>query len=73
MVSKEALRLFAIKRTFGDKNSNFLGVETPSQLRFVNYFDKIINQYNKNMPKSKSLELDKIILHSSEKSINNFF
>lgn len=56
------MRFFALKRTFGNKDTHFKGVETPSQMRFVKYFEEIVNQYKKSMPNEKVLSLNKIVL-----------
>ena len=62
---KEAMKYFALKRTFGDQNSKFEGVETNSQKRFVNYYDMVVNKLNGKLPdKQENLQLDRIILRN---------
>jgi hypothetical protein len=56
------MRFFAFKRTSGNQADHFKGVETPSQMRFVHYMDKIVNKYNKKMPKERILNLSGIKL-----------
>ena len=55
------MKYFAFKRTC-DINTTFRGVETPSQRRFVNYFEKILKNFSGAMPTEKKLKLDTIIL-----------
>lgn len=63
--AEQAMKYFALKRTFGDPNSKFEGVETNSQKRFVNYYDIIVNKLNGNLPDEiENLQLDKIVLRN---------
>jgi len=59
--AKEAMAFFAAKRNVGE---HFKGVETPSQARFVGYFERIMNEFNGEMPAEKHLLFDKIVLRS---------
>ena len=61
--SEEALNYFAVKRV-GANNHEFKGAETPSQLRFVKYFDELLHKYNGNLPEDTTLELVKIKFYS---------
>lgn len=63
------MRFFAIKRSFGNKDTHFKGVETPSQKRFVKYFEEIMNKYQESLPRKRILNLKKIILKSLSISI----
>jgi hypothetical protein len=63
------MSFFALKRTNGNNEHKFKGVETASQARFVKYFEKIINELQLELPPVKSVILDRILIHS----INGFF
>ena len=63
------MRFFAIKRSFGNKDTHFKGVETPSQKRFVKYFEEIMNKYQESLPRKRILNLKKIVLKSLSISI----
>ena len=63
------MEYFALKR-IDDPNSNFIGVETPSQKRYVKYFEIILNKLNGKMPDEKSLKLKRIIIHSLNRKKN---
>ena len=65
--NKDAMKFFALKRTSGNQNDHFKGVETPSQMRFVNYMDEIVNKYHKKMPKERRLHLTGIKLTFSNR------
>jgi PTEN phosphatase family protein len=59
------MKYFSLKRTNGDLNSKFKGVETPSQKRFVEYYARILDEHFGFMPPQRSLKLNKIVLSSS--------
>lgn len=61
---KSALKKFGDRRTNWDKGSTFQGVETPSQSRFVGYYDIITNKLGGLIPSIRTLTLKKVILHS---------
>jgi hypothetical protein len=63
------MKFFALKRTNGKNEHKFMGVETPSQVRFVKYFERIIKELDFKVPTPKALHLDKIVMHS----INGIF
>lgn len=65
------MKFFALKRTFGDRQSHFKGVETPSQRRFVKYFEEIVYKYNNSLPRRRMLGITKIVLKAL--TISNFF
>jgi PTEN phosphatase family protein len=44
--ASEALHFFGEKRTDKSKGSKFQGVETKSQTRFVDYFDRVLQQFS---------------------------
>jgi hypothetical protein len=60
--SDDALRFFASQRM--GKSTEFRGAETPSQLRFVKYFDVLLNQYDGILPDKSELTLDSIDLNN---------
>lgn len=62
--AKEALLKFGDRRTNWDKGSTFQGVETPSQSRFVGYFEIIKNDLGGLLPSICKLRLNKIIIKS---------
>ena len=69
---EDALNKFGDRRTNWDKGKTFQGVETPSQSRFVEYYDIIIKNYDGLNPPIRNLKLKKIIIHSI-KGINKFY
>lgn len=58
----EALQLFAEARTDLRAGSTFQGVETPSQTRYVGYYDKILHVHNHRIPPIVSLRLKSITI-----------
>ena len=62
--AEAALKKFGDARTDWVKGSKFQGVETPSQSRFVGYFEKVLTQHGGNPPPRNELKLTKIIIHS---------
>jgi PTEN phosphatase family protein len=62
--AKEALDKFGDRRTNWDKGNVFQGVETPSQSRFVGYYDIITNKLGGLLPPIRVLKLAKVIIHS---------
>jgi len=58
----EALALFAEGRTDLRHGKTYQGVETPSQTRYVGYYDKILHIYNHKMPPIKYLRLQTITI-----------
>jgi PTEN homologous phosphatase len=61
---KEALKKFGDRRTDWEKGDTFQGVETPSQSRFVKYFEIITNELNGSPPQIRTLKLKSIIINS---------
>jgi hypothetical protein len=70
---KEALTKFGNRRTDLDKGQTFQGVETPSQSRFVAYFDHIKNTLGGQLPPKRLLKLDKIILVFQTHTHTNYY
>ncbi|CAF1195361.1 unnamed protein product [Adineta ricciae] len=58
--AQEALNLFAERRTDLRHGKQYQGVETPSQTRYVHYYEKILHVYNHSMPPPKVLRLNTI-------------
>ncbi|CAF3899167.1 unnamed protein product [Rotaria sordida] len=60
--AEEALTLFAEGRTDLRHGKQYQGVETPSQTRYVGYYEKILHVYNHQMPPTKILKLKTIVI-----------
>lgn len=56
----ESLEYFGDRRTDLSKGSTFQGVETPSQSRYVGYYEKMLNEYDRELPPRKVLKLKSI-------------
>lgn len=63
---QEALGKFGDRRTNWDKGNVFQGVETPSQSRFVGYYDIVRNQFGGLLPPLRTLKLSKVIISGLE-------
>ncbi|XP_077154269.1 phosphatidylinositol 3,4,5-trisphosphate 3-phosphatase TPTE2-like isoform X1 [Ranitomeya variabilis] len=64
--AKESLDYFGERRTDTSVSTKFQGVETPSQSRYVCYYEIVKNKYNLQMPPEKSLRIRSIRIHSIE-------
>ncbi|XP_051972151.1 phosphatidylinositol 3,4,5-trisphosphate 3-phosphatase TPTE2-like isoform X1 [Xyrauchen texanus] len=62
--AQESLDYFGERRTDKSISSKFQGVETPSQSRYVGYYEIMKNQYNRQLPPQKSLRITGIQIHS---------
>lgn len=62
--AKEALAKFGNRRTDYNKGKSFQGVQTPTQARFVGYFDIITNKLGGLIPAVRTLKLKKVTIHS---------
>ncbi|XP_056592502.1 putative tyrosine-protein phosphatase TPTE [Triplophysa dalaica] len=62
--AEESLEYFGERRTDKSMSSKFQGVETPSQSRYVGYYEIMKNQYNRQMPPPKSLKIKSIRINS---------
>ncbi|XP_067290086.1 putative tyrosine-protein phosphatase TPTE [Pseudorasbora parva] len=62
--AQESLDYFGERRTDKSMSSKFQGVETPSQSRYVGYYEIMKNQYNRQLPPQKSLKMKSIRIHS---------
>jgi len=56
--------MFGNRRTNWEKGKQFQGVETPSQSRFVGYYDIITNKLGGLLPSIKTINLKKITINS---------
>ncbi|XP_053400347.1 phosphatidylinositol 3,4,5-trisphosphate 3-phosphatase TPTE2-like [Mercenaria mercenaria] len=62
--AKESLDYFGDRRTDLTVGNKFQGVETPSQSRFVGYFEKVKKDYNGELPPRKELKITSFKLES---------
>ncbi len=60
------MSLFAEGRTDLRHGQTYQGVETPSQTRYVGYYEKILHIYNHQMPPTKFLTLKSITITAIE-------
>lgn len=61
---QESLEYFGERRTDLEVGSTFQGVETASQIRYVEYFEKIKKNFNGKMPPAKELKLKRVTVTS---------
>uniref|UniRef100_T1KQP5 Phosphatidylinositol-3,4,5-trisphosphate 3-phosphatase n=2 Tax=Tetranychus urticae TaxID=32264 RepID=T1KQP5_TETUR len=57
---KDVLQYFADRRTDTSVGKKYQGVETPSQARYIDYFSRVISQFNGKIPDSKTVTLKSI-------------
>ncbi|XP_061073919.1 phosphatidylinositol 3,4,5-trisphosphate 3-phosphatase TPTE2-like isoform X1 [Conger conger] len=62
--AQESLDYFGERRTDKSMSSKFQGVETPSQSRYVGYYEIMKNTYDRQLPPEKSLQIQSIRIHS---------
>ncbi|KAI1893628.1 hypothetical protein AGOR_G00125670 [Albula goreensis] len=62
--AQESLDYFGERRTDKSMSSKFQGVETPSQSRYVGYYEIMKNKYDRQLPPEKSLKIRSIRIHS---------
>ncbi|TRY83173.1 hypothetical protein DNTS_020674 [Danionella cerebrum] len=62
--AQESLDYFGERRTDKSRSSKFQGVETPSQSRYVGYYEIMKNQFKRQLPPPKSLRIKSIRIHS---------
>ncbi|XP_014904486.1 putative tyrosine-protein phosphatase TPTE isoform X1 [Poecilia latipinna] len=62
--AQDSLDYFGERRTDKSRSSKFQGVETPSQSRYVGYYEIMKTKYNRNLPPSRSLRIKSIRIHS---------
>ncbi|XP_029387787.1 phosphatidylinositol 3,4,5-trisphosphate 3-phosphatase TPTE2-like [Mus pahari] len=62
--AKESLYFFGERRTDKNKSSRFQGIETPSQNRYVKYFEKLKINYQLTLPPRKVLVIKRLVIYS---------
>ncbi|XP_064157814.1 phosphatidylinositol 3,4,5-trisphosphate 3-phosphatase TPTE2-like [Anguilla rostrata] len=62
--AQESLDYFGERRTDISSSSKFQGVETPSQSRYVGYYEIMKNTYDRQLPPEKSLRIRSVQIHS---------
>uniref|UniRef100_A0A8C3XU88 Phosphatidylinositol-3,4,5-trisphosphate 3-phosphatase n=1 Tax=Chelydra serpentina TaxID=8475 RepID=A0A8C3XU88_CHESE len=62
--AKESLDYFGERRTDKSTSSKFQGVETPSQSRYVGYYEILKNKYNLKLPPERQLKIKNIKIYS---------
>lgn len=62
MGAGESLAYFSDRRTDKSRGSKCQGVQTPSQHRYVCYYEKLLTQMDGSLPPPTSLRLKKITL-----------
>ncbi|XP_072466552.1 phosphatidylinositol 3,4,5-trisphosphate 3-phosphatase TPTE2-like [Notamacropus eugenii] len=62
--AKESLQHFGKRRTDTASSSKYQGVETPSQSRYVEYFELITNRYHWALPQKQTLKISSITIYS---------
>uniref|UniRef100_A0A3Q2V926 Transmembrane phosphatase with tensin homology n=1 Tax=Haplochromis burtoni TaxID=8153 RepID=A0A3Q2V926_HAPBU len=62
--AQDSLEYFGERRTDKSQSSKFQGVETPSQSRYVGYYEIMKNKFNRQLPPPKSLRIKSIRIHS---------
>uniref|UniRef100_A0A8C3DWB2 Uncharacterized protein n=2 Tax=Corvus moneduloides TaxID=1196302 RepID=A0A8C3DWB2_CORMO len=62
--AKESLDYFGERRTDRSTSTKFQGVETPSQSRYVGYYEILKNKYNLQLPPQRQLKIKNFKIHS---------
>ncbi|XP_060942106.1 putative tyrosine-protein phosphatase TPTE [Limanda limanda] len=62
--AQDSLEYFGERRTDKSRSSKFQGVETPSQSRYVGYYEVMKTRFNRQLPPSKPLHIKSIRIHS---------
>ncbi|XP_030056286.1 phosphatidylinositol 3,4,5-trisphosphate 3-phosphatase TPTE2 [Microcaecilia unicolor] len=62
--AKESLDYFGERRTDASMSTKFQGVETPSQSRYVGYYEIVKNKYKLQLPPEKKLRIKSFLVHS---------
>uniref|UniRef100_A0A8C8SGB3 Phosphatidylinositol-3,4,5-trisphosphate 3-phosphatase n=1 Tax=Pelusios castaneus TaxID=367368 RepID=A0A8C8SGB3_9SAUR len=62
--AKESLDYFGERRTDKSTSSKFQGVETPSQSRYVGYYEILKNKYNLTLPPERQVKIKNIKIYS---------
>uniref|UniRef100_A0A8C2UUX8 Phosphatidylinositol-3,4,5-trisphosphate 3-phosphatase n=2 Tax=Chinchilla lanigera TaxID=34839 RepID=A0A8C2UUX8_CHILA len=64
LTAKDSIHYFGERRTDKTSSTKFQGIETPSQNRYVGYFEKLTTVYNWTLPPRKILTIRKFIIYS---------
>ncbi|EHH28882.1 hypothetical protein EGK_09163, partial [Macaca mulatta] len=64
LTAEESLYYFGERRTDKTNSTEFQGVETPSQNRYVGYFAQVKHLYNWNLPPRRILFIKRFIIYS---------
>ncbi|KAM9788683.1 putative tyrosine-protein phosphatase TPTE [Neosynchiropus ocellatus] len=62
--AQESLDYFGERRTDKSRSSKFQGVETPSQSRYVGYYEVMKTQFDRQLPPPRSLRIKSLRVHS---------
>ncbi|XP_028276982.1 putative tyrosine-protein phosphatase TPTE [Parambassis ranga] len=62
--AQDSLEYFGERRTDKSQSSKFQGVETPSQSRYVGYYEVMKTKFSRQLPPPKSLRIKSIRIHS---------
>uniref|UniRef100_A0A8C4H5U6 Transmembrane phosphatase with tensin homology n=1 Tax=Dicentrarchus labrax TaxID=13489 RepID=A0A8C4H5U6_DICLA len=62
--AQDSLEYFGERRTDKSRSSKFQGVETPSQSRYVGYYEIMKTKFDRQLPPPKSLGIKSIRIHS---------
>ncbi|XP_029029049.1 putative tyrosine-protein phosphatase TPTE [Betta splendens] len=62
--AQDSLDYFGERRTDKSQSSKFQGVETPSQSRYVGYYEIMKTKFNRQLPPIKPLRIKSIRIHS---------
>ncbi|KAM6985377.1 putative tyrosine-protein phosphatase TPTE [Aplochiton taeniatus] len=62
--AQDSLDYFGERRTDKSRSSKFQGVETPSQSRYVGYYEVMKNKFNRQLPPPQSLRVKSLRIHS---------
>ncbi|KAK2879666.1 hypothetical protein Q8A73_023478 [Channa argus] len=62
--AQDSLEYFGERRTDKSQSSKFQGVETPSQSRYVGYYEVMKTKFNRQLPPPKALRIKSFRIHS---------
>ncbi|KAM3869469.1 putative tyrosine-protein phosphatase TPTE [Diretmus argenteus] len=62
--AQDSLDYFGERRTDKSRSSKFQGVETPSQSRYVGYYEIMKTKFNRQLPPPQSLRIKSLRIHS---------
>ena len=61
--ARDSLEYFTIRRTDKSRGKKSQGVDTPSQSRYVQYYERLVSTMRGNLPPPVSLRLKILTLH----------